>query len=175
MSWPAVHPLHPRPVWPGYSARGTLVLPLPSCWLDMLPPLLEVEGVVLGRKSEAHLTLLDATAAARVRACCPEGSVRALFEAAPWGVAPTGERWLLGKRLPSGRTAHSVIELVDAPGLAAFRAGLGEAVGSVLPEPVPHVTLYVAGKTTGIGVPDVAAFHRLRLHRLPVAPGIQSP
>lgn len=154
------------PPWPGYGARGTLVLPLPGSWLESLPPLLEVDGVVLGRKSEAHLTLLDRKAAAQVRRACAEAVVRAAFLAQDWSMQATGERWLLRKDLPSGRTAHALITMVDAPGFAAFRAALGRACGVELPEAMAHVTLYVAGKPTGIGLPDVAAFHRLRVKRV---------
>jgi hypothetical protein len=155
-----------RPAWPGYSARGTLVLPLPACWLAGLPPLLEVDGVVLGRKSEAHLTLLDREAAARIREACPDDEVQALFRAHDWTVLATGERWLLRKTLASGRIAHSLVAIVAAPGLSAFRRDLVAYCGVPLPEALAHVTLYVAGKPTGIGVPDVDAFARLRVRRL---------
>jgi len=166
MSPPTAPAGHPRPPWPGYGARGTLVLPLPSSWLESLPPLLEVDGLVLGRKSEAHLTLLDREATARVRQACGETLVREAFLAQDWSMQASGERWLLRKDLPSGRTAHALIALLHAPGLSAFRAALGRRCGVELPEAVPHVTLYVAGKPTGIGLPDMASFHRLRVKRI---------
>lgn len=122
--------------------------------------------MALGRKSEAHLTLLDRMATAQVRRACAEAVVRAAFQTEDWSIQDTGERWLLRKDLPSGRTAHSLIAVVSAPGFAAFRAALGTTCGVDLPEAVPHVTLYVAGKPTGIGLPDVAAFHRLRVKRV---------
>lgn len=160
--------------WPGYSARGTLVLPLPPCWLDGLPPLLEIDGVALGRKSEAHLTVLDREAANRVRKACGEDEVRALFLAQDWALAATGERWLLRKPLAAGKVAHSVVAIVRAPGLAAFRKALQVHCGVALPPALPHVTQYVAGKPTGIGVPHVAAFEALRVRRLDSAGSLQS-
>lgn len=169
------HPPDPvRPAWQGYAARGTLVLPLPASWLEGLPPLLEVEGVVLGRKSEAHLTLLDREATRRVRSACPDPEARAIFEAQDWSVSATGERWLLRKVLGPGRVAHSIVAIVRAPGLAAFRQAIGERCGLQLPDAPAHVTLYVSGKPTGIGVPDVDAFRRLRIRRLDGSGGPQS-
>ena len=64
--------------------------------------------------------------------------------------------------------------MVGAPGFAAFRAALGVRCGVALPDAVPHVTLYVAGKPTGIGLPDVAAFHRLRVKRVDASDAAQS-
>lgn len=174
MSAATPSPVPGRAPWPGFSARGTLVLPLPACWLDGLPPLLEIDGVALGRKSEAHLTVLDREACAAVRNACREDEVRALFHAQAWTVAATGERWLLRKPLAAGKLAHSVVAIVRAPGLAAFRQALQAHCGVALPEALPHVTLYVAGKPTGIGVPDVAAFERLRVRRIDTAGRLQS-
>lgn len=173
---PSTSPATPvAPQWPGYAPHGTLVLPLPACWLEGRPALLEVDGVLLERKHEAHLTLLDRVAAALVREACVEEVVRAQFQAHDWRVVPGAEHWLLRRTLGPGRVAHSVIEIVHAPGLAAFRSSLGARCGVQLPEAPPHVTLYVAGKPTGIGVPDRETFERLRVRRLDAANDLQAP
>src|SRR4249919_2522883 len=159
-----------RAPWPGFSARGSLLLPLPAAAFAGLAPELRLDdGSLLARKAEFHVTLLDRELGARANepaaGGAPAQALAGLFEGYDWAWRTRGERWLLhdaGEEPP----AHSVIELIDMPALADFRAAAGVLLGAVLP-PVPaHVTLYVAGQPLGIGIRDFDEFERLRLRRL---------
>ena len=158
-----------HPPWPGFSARGSLVLPLPSQAFAGLPAQFEAEGLRLERKREFHVTLLDRAAGARVHAPRPGGIVAQglpdFFARLDWRWRASGERWLLLESKP-GSTSHSLVELLDMPAYASFRAEVGARLGEALPEAPAHVTLYVAGDPVGIGVPSQAAFERLRLRRV---------
>lgn len=160
-------PWHPG--WPGFNARGSLLLPLPAEAFAGLPATLELDAIALARKSEFHVTLLDRTVGARMHAPtaggAPAAGLPALFAAQDWTWRLTGERWLLLEAKPEG-PAHSVIELLELPAFARFRAQAGEALGEALPLAPAHVTLYVAGDPIGIGVPSHADFERLKLRRL---------
>ncbi|MEO8161412.1 MAG: hypothetical protein ABI588_08315, partial [Arenimonas sp.] len=80
-----------HPPWPGFSARGSLLLPLPEEAFTDLAAQVEVEGITLARKREFHLTLLDRALGARVQAL----PLPALFDALDWRWQRRGERWLL--------------------------------------------------------------------------------
>ena len=158
-----------RPPWPGFTARGSLLLPLPAAATRAPAPSLELEGLSLARKIEFHVTLLDRALGARVQAPAaggaPAARLPALFAAQDWDWRATGERWLLLEARPEGAN-HSVVELLEMPALARFRAQVGELLGETLPDPPAHVTLYVAGDPIGIGIASRADFERLRLRRL---------
>jgi hypothetical protein len=159
-----------RPPWPGFTARGSLLLPLPAAAELAKAPLLELGELSLARKSEFHVTLLDRALGARVHAPKPGGApaqnLAALFAGLDWGWRLGSGRWLLLEARPGGIN-HSVVQLLEMPALAAFRAGVGELLGERLPEAPAHVTLYVAGDPIGIGIASTADFERLRLRRLP--------
>ena len=160
-----------RPAWPGFSARGSLPLPLPIAEVARLAttPTLRVDALVLERKREFHVTLLDRALGARVHVPraggAPAAALPALFASLDWAWRATGERWLLLEAKPEG-ASHSVVELIDMPALARFREAVGERLGEPLPDAPPHVTLYVAGDPVGIGLASQADFERLRLRRL---------
>ena len=157
-----------HPAWPGFSARGSLLLPLPAEAFAALPASIEVDGIALARKSEFHLTLLDRALGARMHAPkagdAPAAGLPALFAAQDWRWRASGERWLL-LEAKDGKPAHSVVELLDMPAFARFRALAGERLGEALPATPAHVTLYVAGDPIGIGIESNASFERLRLRR----------
>jgi len=164
---PAQHTWHPP--WPGFNARGSLLLPLPSEAFVELAPALESEGVRYARKREFHVTLLDRETGTRLRtrelASAVRPRIRELFEGEDWSWRPTEKRWLL-REDQDGTCVHSIIELVDLPALARFRHNVGWAHGERLP-PVPaHVTLYVAGNDSGIGLSSNDEFRKLRVLRL---------
>ena len=158
-----------RPGWPDFSGRGSLVLPLPRASFESLPGRLDIDGLQLEAKREFHVTLCDRALAARLHEPRAGGAVAArlppLFAALDWQWRASGERWLLLEAKPEG-VAHSVIELIDMPAFAQFRAQVGALLGEALPATPAHVTLYVAGDPVGIGIPSAAAFERLRLRRL---------
>ena len=52
------------------------------------------------------------------------------------------------------------------PALVRFRHNVGWAHGQPLPPTPAHVTLYVAGNESGIGLASKEEFQRLRLRRL---------
>jgi hypothetical protein len=157
-----------QPTWPGFNARGSLLLPLPAQAFADLAPMLEVDGLSLARKDEFHVTLLDRRTAARMRA--QEAGVVApsmmeLFAMQDWQWRRGGERWLLREDKPDGR-AHSVIELLELPALNRFRHAVGWAHGEKLADSPAHVTLYVAGDPLGISIEDEAAFQKKRVRLL---------
>ena len=160
-----------HPAWPGFSSRGSLPLPLPMAEVARLAttPTLRVGELLLERKREFHVTLLNRDLGARVHVPraggAPAGSLPALFAPLDWTWRATGERWLLLEATPEG-ASHSVVELLDMPAFARFRAAVGELLGEPLPDAPPHVTLYVAGDPRGIGIDSQAHFERLRLHPL---------
>ena len=164
-----MNPWHPA--WPGFSARGSLLLPLPMAEVARLAtmPTLRVGDLVLDRKREFHVTLLNSELGARVHAPraggAPATALPALFASFDWRWRATGERWLLLEARSEART-HSLVEMLEMPAFAPFRVAVGELLGELLPEPPAHVTLYVAGDPVGIGIDSPSDFERLRLRRL---------
>ena len=144
-------------------------MPLAPGEFEKLPPSLLLDALVLERKPEFHVTVLNREVAARLRAQEANGVVGPalpeLFAMQDWRWSLTGERWLLRKDKPEG-TAHSVIELLDMPALNRFRHHAGRAHAEKLPPTPAHVTLYVAGDPIGIGLADQEEFERLRVRRL---------
>jgi hypothetical protein len=158
-----------RPPWPGFSARGSLALPLPAAAFEGLSAELAIDGLQLQRKREFHVSLCNRALGARLQAPRAGGPAAArlpaLFAALDWSWRASGERWLLLEAKQAG-PAHSVVELLHMPAFARFRAQAGELLGEELPAAPAHVTLYVAGDPIGIGIDSQAAFERLRLRRL---------
>jgi hypothetical protein len=158
-----------HPPWPGFTSRGSLLLPLPDAGFAQMPEALSLEGIEFQRKREFHVTLLDRETGTRIRAQELAGgvrpSVRELFEGEDWQCQRSDARWLLREQQPEG-TVHSIIELLDMPALVRFRHNVGWAHGQPLPPTPAHVTLYVAGTEVGIGLSSKEQFQRLRLRRL---------
>ena len=158
-----------HPPWPGFTSRGSLLLPLPDARFAQMPEAIALDGIEFQRKREFHVTLLDRETGARIRAQELAGgvrpSVRELFEGEDWQCQRSDVRWLLREHQPDG-TVHSIIELLDMPALVRFRHNVGWAHGQPLPPTPAHVTLYVAGSGIGIGLASKEEFQRLRLRRL---------
>lgn len=158
---------HPPIRWPGFSARGALLLPLQAS--RMGTPFgagFQHEGLRLRRKREFHVTVLDAARTRPARARLGAGSIRALYARFPWTPLRTGRYALLHERKCVATRAvdcWSLIEHLDLPAMPAFLAALARRLGTTFGEPVPHVTHYVAGDADGIGVPHVAALARMRV------------
>ncbi|MEN1939835.1 hypothetical protein WCE41_01985 [Luteimonas sp. MJ246] len=149
--------------WPGFREDGSLALPLDP--LPLLPtgsPLrLRLDGHVLERKRELHMTLLGRDAGAALRTSMGEARIRALFESLHWRPRGTGRYALLHKTKDEWNgplKAWSLIEHLQAPAFAAFRHELAQASSNTLDCGVPHVTLYVAGDPHGIGLPDIGSY-----------------
>lgn len=158
---------HPPIPWPGFSARGTLLLPLdPDRMATPFGATFEHGGLRLRRKREFHVTVLDATRARAARARLGAGSIRALYAQFPWTPQRTGRYALLRERKCVATRAvdcWSLIEHLELPAMAEFLAALARRLDTTFGEPVPHVTHYVAGDADGIGVPHVAALTRMRV------------
>jgi hypothetical protein len=158
-----------HPAWPGFNSHGSLLLPLPDIAFSELPSALAFDGLEFERKREFHVTVLDRETGRRLRTHEARNRVRPtareLFEGEDWAWHPTGNKWLLREQRDEG-IVHSIIELLDLPGLVRFRHNLGWAHGERLADPPAHVTLYVAGNDIGIGLASKEEFQRLRLRRL---------
>ncbi|HEU4773515.1 MAG TPA: hypothetical protein VFS82_03180 [Lysobacter sp.] len=140
----------------------TLILPIPpGHWPPPAAPV-AVDGIALMPKPELHITLIGSALGQELRATFGQavaaGMVTNAFDAGDWSFARTGRYLLLRKTDPAG-IAHSLIELVDLPAMAAFHIALGRHLGRQLPIPPAHVTLYTADRDSGIGV---SSPHRLR-------------
>lgn len=149
--------------WPGFTEGGGLILPLDPAahFAPEMPQRLRLDDHVLERKHELHLTLLDRERGTALRRRLGEGRIRALFESLEWAPHGTG-RYALLHKVKEGAggplQAWSVIEHLQEPALSAFRQGLAQAGGLDLACGVPHVTLYVAGDPSGIGVPGIGTY-----------------
>jgi hypothetical protein len=149
--------------WPGFRDDGGLILPLdhPSLLPPGMPLRLRLDGHVLERKREVHMTLLGRDAGTALRARLGESHLRTLFESLDWDPRGTARYALLHKAKPQWDgplQAWSVIEHLHAPAVAEFRYELAQASGLPLDCGVPHATLYVAGDPQGIGLPDLTAY-----------------
>lgn len=150
-------------LWPGFRDDDGLILPLDP--QPLLPPgmplRLRLDGQVLERKRELHMTLLNRDAGVALRARLGEDRIRAVFESLEWAPRGTGHYALLHKtkeQWDGPLDAWSLIEHLQAPGHAEFRYRLAQASGLAIDCGVPHATLYVAGDHYGIGLPDLAAY-----------------
>jgi len=149
--------------WPGFTDDGGLLLPLDADGFltTEMPLRLRLDGHVLERKRELHLTLLNRRQGQALRDGIGGDRVRAAFESLAWEPRGTGRYALLHKtkdEWDGPLPAWAVVEHLHEPALSAFRHLLTEASGLALDSGVPHVTLYVAGDPGGIGVPDVATY-----------------
>ena len=162
-----------RTPWPGWTRQQTLLLPVPpGAWPPPAAPV-TVDGIVLRPKRELHVTLVgrrlgrELQQAAHARRIAGT-AVRAAFGELDWHWDRPGCRSLL-RAPPETDTRgprHAVVEHIALPAMARFHAALGALLGRALPVPPPHVTLYVAGTTRGIGLPDAATLARYRVRDL---------
>jgi hypothetical protein len=150
--------------WPGRTARGSVLLPVPWSFVPPLAAHLELPEARLDRKHELHLTLLSRKEAERVAATTDPAEWHAWFARHDWTMRLT-DRWTLLRDVEDGETVHSVVAEVDCPALDAFRTEVGYAAATVLEPTLPHVTLWVAG-TKGIGLASYADVERTTIRAL---------
>lgn len=160
--------------WPGFRDNGALILPLdPAPFLAPAAPLrLRLDGQVLERKRELHLTLLGRDQGRAVQAALGEDRMRTLFEPMDWQCRGTARYALLHKtkeQWDGPLQAWSVIEHLQVPAFAAFRHELARLTGLAIDCGVPHVTLYVAGDPYGIGLPDLRTYRACFMRELPAS------
>jgi hypothetical protein len=129
--------------------------------------------VRLEPKDELHVTLIGAALGSELRRSLqPERldrEISALYTGLDWTFSRTGRHLLLRKPLRADgnrQVAHSVIECIELPAMAPFHQALGRLLGRELPVPPAHVTLYVAGRKRGIGVPDRRHLRALTVREL---------
>lgn len=150
----------------------TLILPIPpDCWAPPTAPI-TVAGLALMPKPELHITLIGRALGAELQATFGQavaaGMVSKAFAAGDWSFARSGRYLLLRKTDPAG-IAHSIIELIALPAMAALHTALGRHLGRQLPVPPAHVTLYTAGRDNGIGVASPRRLRALTLRPVPAA------
>ncbi|HET7844074.1 MAG TPA: hypothetical protein VFL14_07985 [Xanthomonadales bacterium] len=139
--------------WPGFGPAATIVVPVdPATWA---PPAaaVTIAGVRFAPKRELHVTVVGKALGARVRDALDEAHVAALFEALDWRFRRT-HRIVHVRREVDGVVEQSLIERVEQPAMATFHDVLAQRLGTALPVPPPHVTLWTHGTDEGIGLPD---------------------
>ena len=152
------------PMQPHWTDAGTLLLPItPQAWP---PPRrgVDVDGSDFAPKRELHATVLGRALGARVRMAMAGNpalgtALDAVAASLDWSWTRDRAWWLLRKREGDAEKA-SIVETIALPAMQPFHARLGQLLGTTLPVPLPHVTLYVAGDPEGIGVPDGEAWRR---------------
>lgn len=153
------------PRWPGWTPQKTLLLPIdPVAWP---PPAsgVRVDAQNFAPKAELHVTLVGRRLGQLLLASPGERRYRTLvartaFERLDWSWRRTQRLLWLEKHGAEGGPddrMHAIVELIDLPAMADFHRQLGSVLGRELPVPPPHVTLYTAGKSRGIGIPTAAA------------------
>jgi len=163
-------PLAPR--WPPLRPGRSLVWSLPEAYFDDVDAERTVDGLQLQRKREFHTTLLDGGSTARLQAALrtlPGAAAtrwRREVLALDWRWRRSGELWLVARRGGGKPPAQSIIERIEQPAQAQLRERVGQLLGTPLPPPYPHVTLYTQGDAGGIGIPDPATLCARALRRL---------
>jgi len=152
--------------WPSWTTHRTLELPVTAeQWAPPVEPA-EVDGLTFQPKRELHVTLIGrGLGQALYGDLGRRQAVREVFMRLDWGFERTGELLQLEKRQLAGgghgRAIGSIIERIELPAMMPFYNAIALLLGRRLAIPPPHVTLYTAGRSQGIGVPDVATLRRL--------------
>lgn len=157
---------------PGWTPHRTLVLPIAA--EQWAPPKasVEVDGLTFLPKRELHVTLIERGLGQALHGDpIRRQAVREAFARLDWAFTRTGELLQLEKRELAGgghgRAIGSIIERIELPAMVPFYEALAALLGRTLAIPPPHVTLYTAGRSQGIGVPDVATLQRLVVRQVP--------
>ena len=144
--------------------NGAVLWPMPANQLPELPATLRVDGRVLQRKSEFHITVLGAlpgddrdkerTApdlAASVQTCALQ----------PDQVELLDELWLLEKSGAAG-VDQTIAVACRAAAFEQARAALARLAGIELSPAPAHITLFTSG-SNGIGVADFDELQQRRI------------
>lgn len=152
---------------PAWTEEGTLLLPVPPALWPPPPTGLRLDGTAFAPKRELHVTLVGRALGAELRELAEaDAGLRRTAErlgARFDGRLARQDRWLWLQKAPG---VASIVQCIDLPAMAALHAALGELLARVLPVPPPHVTLYTAGRSEGIGVPDPDTLRRLAVREL---------
>jgi len=153
-------------------ATQVLILPLDAGSWPPPAAAIDIDGLRLAPKPELHITLVGTALGAELQATFGSRAnaiTRGIHDAQDWHFERSGERLLLRKAfVEDGRAvvAHSVIERIELPAMARFHRALGRLLGRQLPVPPPHVTLYTAGRASGIGVSSAARLRAFTVRTL---------
>lgn len=153
------------PAMPRRTPRGSVILPLPWSLLPSLAPSLALAEAVFDRKDELHLTVLSRAETSAVCAALGAVALDAGLSRHDWSVRIT-PRWFVLRADEDGRTVHSVIAEADCPALNSCRRALAHTSGVALADTLPHVTVFLAGTTKGIGLSSLVEFEARRVRRL---------
>lgn len=134
-------------------ATGYILLDLPM--VEALPDTWQNNGETYERKSELHVSILNARAVAASQHM-PESSFAATAEEvfAQHAVTFQGYRRPLYACQKDGGTSRSIIAPVEVIGLQAAFEALAYRTHRNLSLPLRHVTLYTHGDKQGIAVKD---------------------
>lgn len=149
---------HPSLRWRGLTKEGSLLLHVPD---DSLPPphdpSLLLEGEVLIRKREHHVTVMNRAWGSAARDILGQDRLEALFHQRQWRIEGWGDLFLIHKPanpVAGESAAWSIIQLIDLPAMQAYIDDIVDSAGLDPRTTVPHITRYVAHAEEGIGVPD---------------------
>lgn len=141
--------------------EGSLLLHLPvDGYAFSAVPALRVGDADMRKKSELHLTLLNAEALQRIGEVIDESSLLRMAADLDWTIVRSGDGALIASR-DDGQARYSLVEWVELPAFHAFRSALARVSGTALPDTLPHITHY-ASDSEGIGLPDLACIERLK-------------
>ena len=152
---------------PEFAATGALLLALdPAAMQPPSAPHVRIGGHWLRRKDEFHVTVLGRALGPRLRALLDDPALQVALASFDWRVQRLHAYDFLGKLKPATHGAvacYSVIEHVHLPGMHDLYAAISAVDPDFPPCPPPHVTHYVLGDRTGIGVPDAASLAAYRI------------
>ena len=150
---------------PGWTAAGTLLLPIAATAWPLPATPLSLDGIAFIPKRELHVTVVGRALGAELHEAGLRDAVVSACTPLDWRFVRCGH-WLRLQARAGGRRRHSIIERIELPALGILYATLGALLGRQPPVPPAHVTLYTAGDEQGIGVPDAAALARRTVRRI---------
>ena len=119
------------------------------------------QGRVFSPKSELHITIVSRDAADRVlrqiqKQPGDDARVQEVVDSTDWSF-----RKLDSFHYAAEDDSETIIQMIEMPGLAGFFQDLAHITGGGYILPPTHVTLYMRGTETGIGLPTPFVFNTL--------------
>ncbi len=137
---------------PELTSTGSVLWRLPLDPWRGLPARIQVNGHMLMRKSELHITVLGRElAASHLHAAAVRDRWFRAWAGLDHRISIVDELWLLQKR-EGEATDHSLATACDAPALHEARRLLGDWLDLPLPQAMAHITLYCGSNPHGIAV-----------------------
>lgn len=156
---------------PDFNAKsGTLTIPLPKMQVSTLPDYVRREAKDFQAKADLHVTVVGFRLARKIKKAIkhtPElkEQLDKLVASTNWSFAPTSSFFQLRKTYGTPpitgqpeNTRHSIVQMLNMPGLVTFYAKLGTLLGEKIDVPPAHLTLFTSGDPAGIGVASVSEF-----------------